>query len=78
MTSPILSVSGLTTSFRVEGPWRSVVRGATFDIAPKETVALVGESGSGKSVTAHLDHAPDPAWLAAGSKAASGSRARSC
>ena len=52
MTSPILSVSGLTTSFRVEGAWRSVVRGATFDIAPKETVALVGESGSGKSVSA--------------------------
>ncbi|KUL94661.1 glutathione ABC transporter ATP-binding protein [Bosea sp. WAO] len=52
MTTPILSVSGLTTSFRVEGAWRSVVRGATFDIAPKETVALVGESGSGKSVSA--------------------------
>ena len=52
MTSPILSVSGLTTSFRVEGAWRSVVRGTTFDIAPKETVALVGESGSGKSVSA--------------------------
>ncbi|HEV7337742.1 MAG TPA: ABC transporter ATP-binding protein, partial [Bosea sp. (in: a-proteobacteria)] len=52
MTTPILSVSGLTTSFRVEGAWRSVVRGAAFDIAPKETVALVGESGSGKSVSA--------------------------
>ncbi|MDU0342952.1 ABC transporter ATP-binding protein [Bosea rubneri] len=52
MTTPILSVSGLTTSFRVEGAWRSVVRGASFDIAPKETVALVGESGSGKSVSA--------------------------
>jgi peptide/nickel transport system ATP-binding protein len=52
MTSPILSVSGLTTSFRVEGAWRSVVRNVSFDIAPKETVALVGESGSGKSVSA--------------------------
>ncbi|MGO4676245.1 dipeptide ABC transporter ATP-binding protein [Bosea sp. 2KB_26] len=52
MTSPILSVSHLTTSFRVEGQWRSVVRDVSFDIGPKETVAVVGESGSGKSVTA--------------------------
>src|SRR6478736_4195669 len=52
MTSPILSVSNLTTSFRVEGHWKSVVRNISFDIKPKETVAVVGESGSGKSVTA--------------------------
>ncbi|HEV7256452.1 MAG TPA: ABC transporter ATP-binding protein [Bosea sp. (in: a-proteobacteria)] len=52
MTSPILTVSNLTTSFRVEGAWRSVVRNVSFDIKPKETVAVVGESGSGKSVTA--------------------------
>src|SRR6478752_3615551 len=52
MTSPILSVSHLTTSFRVEGQWRSVVRDVSFEIGPKETVAVVGESGSGKSVTA--------------------------
>ncbi|WP_420103365.1 dipeptide ABC transporter ATP-binding protein [Bosea sp. (in: a-proteobacteria)] len=52
MTSPILSVSNLTTSFRVEGKWKSVVRNISFDIMPKETLAVVGESGSGKSVTA--------------------------
>ncbi|WP_026872362.1 ABC transporter ATP-binding protein [Inquilinus limosus] len=52
MTSPILSVSNLTTAFRVDGRWRTVVRDVSFDIAPKQTVALVGESGSGKSVTA--------------------------
>ncbi|UZF91885.1 ABC transporter ATP-binding protein [Bosea sp. NBC_00550] len=52
MTSPILSVSNLTTSFRVEGHWKSVVRNISFDIKPKETLAVVGESGSGKSVTA--------------------------
>ena len=52
MTTPILSVSNLSTSFRVEGAWKQVVRNISFDIAPKETVAVVGESGSGKSVSA--------------------------
>jgi peptide/nickel transport system ATP-binding protein len=48
---PILSVSNLTTSFRVNGEWHPVVRNVSFDIMPRETVAIVGESGSGKSVT---------------------------
>ncbi|KQK28299.1 glutathione ABC transporter ATP-binding protein [Bosea thiooxidans] len=48
----MLSVSNLSTSFRVEGQWKSVVRNISFDIKPKETLAVVGESGSGKSVTA--------------------------
>ncbi|QQO35550.1 ABC transporter ATP-binding protein [Bradyrhizobium diazoefficiens] len=52
MADPILSVSGLTTAFRVDGKWRPVVRGISFDVGPRETVAVVGESGSGKSVTA--------------------------
>jgi len=49
---PVLSVAGLTTSFRAAGQWTSVVRDLDFSIAPRETVAVVGESGSGKSVTA--------------------------
>jgi peptide/nickel transport system ATP-binding protein len=52
MSEPILSVQNLTTAFRVEGIWKPVVRNVSFEIAPKETVAVVGESGSGKSVTA--------------------------
>ncbi|MGX0964984.1 peptide/nickel transport system ATP-binding protein [Bradyrhizobium japonicum] len=50
--APVLSVAGLTTSFLRERQWSPVVRGVSFDIAAKETVAIVGESGSGKSVTA--------------------------
>ena len=50
--NPILSISGLTTSFMRDGQWIPVVRNVSFDVAAKETVAIVGESGSGKSVTA--------------------------
>ncbi|MGF9563182.1 ABC transporter ATP-binding protein [Neorhizobium sp. JUb45] len=49
--TPVLSVENLTTSFRVNNEWKSVVRNVSFDVAPRETVAIVGESGSGKSVT---------------------------
>jgi peptide/nickel transport system ATP-binding protein len=52
MTHPVLEVSNLTTSFLVNGRWKTVVNDVSFAISPKETLAVLGESGSGKSVTA--------------------------
>jgi peptide/nickel transport system ATP-binding protein len=52
LREPILSISGLTTSFMRDGQWNPVVRDVSFDVAARQTVAIVGESGSGKSVTA--------------------------
>jgi len=49
---PILSVENLTTSFRTEDGWKTVVRDVSFAIDSGQTLAVVGESGSGKSVTA--------------------------
>jgi peptide/nickel transport system ATP-binding protein len=52
MSTPVLSISGLTTSFLRDTQSMPVVRNVSFDVAARETVAIVGESGSGKSVTA--------------------------
>ena len=49
MTTPVLSIDGLSVDFDEVG---RVVDSIGFDVAPGEIVALVGESGSGKSVTA--------------------------
>ncbi|MDQ2068232.1 ABC transporter ATP-binding protein, partial [Xinfangfangia sp. CPCC 101601] len=52
MTEPLLSVRDLSVSFRSGDAWKSVLRNISFEINPRETLAVVGESGSGKSVTA--------------------------
>jgi microcin C transport system ATP-binding protein len=49
---PLLSVKDLSIAFTQAGRTTLAVDRISFDIKPRETVALVGESGSGKSVTA--------------------------
>ena len=50
--APVLSVRDLETAFRTREGWLPIVKGISFDIAPRRRSAVVGESGSGKSVTA--------------------------
>ncbi|WP_456465600.1 ABC transporter ATP-binding protein [Persephonella sp.] len=50
---PVLSIKNLRVSFDIENKTVEALKGISFDIYPKEIVALVGESGSGKSVTCY-------------------------
>ncbi|HEX5778550.1 MAG TPA: ABC transporter ATP-binding protein [Xanthobacteraceae bacterium] len=52
MSDALLEVKDLSVAFRQAGRETLAVDRISFDIKPRETVALVGESGSGKSVTA--------------------------
>ena len=48
--SDLLAVRDLHVRFAAPGGFVRAVRGASFRVRPRSTVALVGESGSGKSV----------------------------
>ncbi len=53
------SVRDLRRSFKTEAGWREVVKGVSFDIGPRETVALVGESGLRQERHRAVLHAAD-------------------
>jgi peptide/nickel transport system ATP-binding protein len=48
----LLQVRDLGVGFTTDAEDVAAVRGMTFDVRPREVVALVGESGAGKSATA--------------------------
>ena len=48
----LLEVRDLTVAFPTDTDVVNAVRGMTFDVNPREVVALVGESGAGKSASA--------------------------
>ena len=51
MSEPILSVNNLAVSFDTYAGEVQAVRGVTWHLNKKETIAIVGESGCGKTVS---------------------------
>ena len=55
MAEPILSVKGLTKTFKLQGREDvHAVKDVTFDLLPGECLGLIGESGSGKTTLVNL------------------------
>jgi peptide/nickel transport system ATP-binding protein len=50
--APIMKVDGLKTYFFTRQGTVKAVDGVSFELKPRETLAIVGESGCGKSITA--------------------------
>ena len=53
MSTPLLQVKNLSTSFDVESGEVRAVNGISFNLDKGKVLGIVGESGSGKSVTAY-------------------------
>ena len=55
MAEPILSVKGLTKTFKLQGREDvHAVKDASFDLMPGECLGVIGESGSGKTTLVNL------------------------
>jgi len=52
MAETLLKVTDLSVAFKTKKGYAEAVRNLSYEVRPKESVAIVGESGSGKSVSA--------------------------